>query len=138
MDSESIGQLMLNGGYTHTIDPTEANVLIVNTCGFIGPAKEESYQVLSDLAELKNGDQLLIAAGCLTQRYGEEVVQKVPKIDGVLGTRRWMDILELVNKLRGRKHPEPLYHLPSEALTVGRDEKNIPRISIDGPSAYIK
>lgn len=138
VDSESIGKLMINGGYTHTLDPAEANVLIVNTCGFIGPAKEESYQVLSDLAEIKQGDQLLIAAGCLTQRYGAEVVQKVPKIDGVLGTRRWMDILELVNKLRGRKHPEPLYHLPTEALTVGRDEKNVPRISIDGPSAYIK
>ncbi len=138
VDSESIGQLMLKDGYTHTIDPTEANVLIVNTCGFIGPAKEESYQVLSELAELKKEDQILIAAGCLTQRYGEEVVQKVPKIDGVLGTRRWMDIIDLVNKLRGRKHPQPLYHLPTDALTVGTDEKNVPRISIDGPSAYIK
>lgn len=138
VDSESIGQLMLSDGYTHTIDPADADVMIVNTCGFIGPAKEESYQVLGDLAKIKQKDQLLIAAGCLTQRYGAEVVQKIPEIDGVLGTRRWMDILELVQKLRGRKHPEPLYHLPTEAVTVGRDEKNIPRVSIDGPSAYIK
>lgn len=138
VDSESMGQLMVKDGYTHTINPQEADIVIVNTCGFIGPAKEESYQTLSDLAKNKKEGQLLIAAGCLTQRYGAEVVEKIPEIDGVLGTRRWMDIVELVHKLRGRKHPKPLYHLPTDALTVGRDERNIPRISIDGPSAYLK
>lgn len=138
VDSESMGQLMVKDGYTHTLNPKDAEIVIVNTCGFIGPAKDESYQTLSDLAKIKQDGQLLIAAGCLTQRYGAEVVQKIPEIDGVLGTRRWMDILELVSKLRGRKHPQPLYHLPTDALTVGRDEKNVPRISIDGPSAYIK
>jgi len=138
VDSESIGQLLVQDGYSHTLDPDQAGILIVNTCGFIGPAKEESYQALSDLAAAKSEDQLLIASGCLTQRYGAEVLKRVPEIDGILGTRRWMDILELVGKLRSRKHPEPLYHLPSDALTVGEDEKHIPRISIDGPSAYIK
>jgi ribosomal protein S12 methylthiotransferase len=62
-------------------DPTRANMLIVNTCGFIGPAKEESINVLRELAEGKR-NQILIAAGCLTQRYGSEVAQKVPGIDG--------------------------------------------------------
>ncbi len=138
VDSESIGQLLVQDGYAHTLDPDQAGILIVNTCGFIGPAKEESYQALSDLAAGKSEDQLLIAAGCLTQRYGAEVLKRVPEIDGILGTRRWMDILDLVNKLRSRKHPEPLYHLPNDALNVGEDEKGIPRISIDGPSAYIK
>jgi ribosomal protein S12 methylthiotransferase len=138
VDSESIGQLLVHDGYAHTIEPDQAEILIVNTCGFIGPAKEESYQALSELAANKSDSQLLIAAGCLTQRYGAEVLERVPEIDGVLGTRRWMDILELVNNLRSGKHPEPLYHLPSDALTVGTDEKGIPRISRDGPSAYIK
>lgn len=138
VDSESMGQLLIRDGYTHTIDPYEAQVLIVNTCGFIGPAKEESYQALQTLAELKQDDQFLIAAGCLTQRYGAEVVDRIPEIDGVIGTRRWMDIIELLNKLRKRKHPEPLYHLPTEVLTVGTDERDVLRVSIDGPSAYIK
>lgn len=138
VDSESMGQLLVNNGYTHTIDPHQAQIMIVNTCGFIGPAKDESYQSLQELANLKKSGQLLIAAGCLTQRYGAEVVEHVPGIDGVLGTRRWMDILYLIEQLRKNKHPEPIYHLPSEALNVGTDEGDVLRISIDGPSAYIK
>ena len=138
VDSESMGQLLLQDGYIHKLDPSEAQILIVNTCGFIGPAKEESYQMLQVLADLKQNDQILIAAGCLTQRYGAEVVERIPNIDGVIGTRRWMDILDLIKKLRNRKHPVPLYHLPTEAQTVGTDEKDVLRISMDGPSAYIK
>lgn len=138
VDSESIGQLLVKDGYAHTLAPDQAQVLIVNTCGFIGPAKQESYAALKLLAENKNADQLLIAAGCLTQRYGEEVVEQVPEIDGVLGTRRWMDILNLISQLREKKHPQPIYHLPTDATTVGTDEGNVLRVSIDGPSAYIK
>jgi ribosomal protein S12 methylthiotransferase len=138
VDSESMAQLLIREKYTPITDPSEAEILIVNTCGFIGPAKEESYQALQTLSEGKQEGQLLIAAGCLTQRYGEEVARRVPGIDGVLGTRRWMDILDLVGKLREGRHPEPLYHLPSEALTVGSDEKDTLRVSTDGPSAYIK
>lgn len=138
VDSESIGQLLINNGYTHILNPKLAEVLIVNTCGFIGPAKEESYQSLSELAENKHKGQMLIAAGCLTQRYGAEVLQKVPEIDGILGTRRWMDILQLIKKIREREHPTPQYHIPSDALTVGKDEGDVLRVSVDGPSAYIK
>ena len=90
------------------------------------------------LAELKNEDQILIAAGCLTQRYGAEVARKVPGVDGVLGTRRWMDIVQVVRELRNGPHPEPLYHLPTDALTVGTNEQNTLRASVAGGSAYIK
>lgn len=137
VDSESMAQLLMNEGYRGLADPQQAEVLIVNTCGFIGPAKEESYQVLSELAALKRPGQYLIAAGCLTQRYGAEVAQKVPGIDGILGTRRWMDIIEVVQKLRRRKHPEPLYHLPDVA-TVGEDERGARRTAVQGASAYLK
>lgn len=138
VDSESMAQLLGQSGYQATLKASEAEVLIVNTCGFIGPAREESYQVLSELAEGKEADQWLIAAGCLSQRYGAEVVERVPGVDGLLGTRRWMDILDLIGKLREQKHPEPLYHLPSNAKTVGRDEKGVLRTAIQGPSAYLK
>jgi ribosomal protein S12 methylthiotransferase len=94
--------------------------------------------VLRKLAELKNEDQILIAAGCLTQRYGAEVARKVPGVDGVLGTRRWMDIVQVVRELRNGPHPEPLYHLPTDALTVGTNEQNTLRASVAGGSAYIK
>ncbi|HMD82443.1 MAG TPA: MiaB/RimO family radical SAM methylthiotransferase, partial [Anaerolineales bacterium] len=137
VDSDSMAQLLLRDGYRAVDNPTHANVLIVNTCGFIGPAKEESISVLRELAEGKRNNQILIAAGCLTQRYGSEVALKVPGIDGVLGTRRWMDIVQVVSELRKGPHPEPLYHLP-EAKTVGVDEHDALRASIAGASAYLK
>ena len=136
VDSESIAQLLIRDKYTPITDPDQAEILIVNTCGFIGPAKEESYQALEQLAEGKQDGQLLIAAGCLSQRYGEEWCSasqyrwstRYPPLDGYS---------DLVGKLRS-KHPEPIYHLPTGALTVGTDEKDTLRVSADGPSAYIK
>ena len=137
VDSDSMAQLLLRDGYRAVDNPSHANVLIVNTCGFIGPAKEESISVLRELADGKRNNQILIAAGCLTQRYGSEVTHKVPGIDGVLGTRRWMDIVQVVRELRKAPHPEPLYHLP-EAKTVGVDEHDAIRASVAGASAYLK
>ena len=137
VDSDSMAQLLLRDGYRSMDDPSKAAVLIVNTCGFIGPAKEESYRVLGELAESKLDGQVLIAAGCLTQRYGVEVAKKVPGIDGILGTRRWMDIVQVVKEVRKGKHPEPIYHLP-ETATVGTDEYDALRVSVAGASAYIK
>jgi ribosomal protein S12 methylthiotransferase len=137
VDSDSMAQLLMRDGYLSIENPGEASVLIVNTCGFIGPAKEESLRVLGEMAEAKRDGQILIAAGCLTQRYGVEVAQKVPGIDGILGTRRWMDIVQVVGQLRKSAHPEPLYHLP-EAKTVGVDEHEAMRVSVAGASAYLK
>jgi ribosomal protein S12 methylthiotransferase len=137
VDSQSMAQLLAGSGYALQEDARKAEVIIVNTCGFIGPAKEESIQVLGDLAAHKRNGQVLIAAGCLTQRYGAEVVRQVPGIDGILGTRRWMDIVDVVSRLREGPHPEPLYHLP-DTPTVGSDERGTLRAAVQGASAYIK
>lgn len=137
VDSESMGQLLSNSGYSPVADPAQASVLIVNTCGFIGPAKEESLQVLGELAAQKGDNQYLIAAGCLTQRYGLEVAQQVPGIDGIIGTRRWMDIIDVVKELRQGKHPEPIYQLPDVPQTV-MDEGGVLRVAVQSASAYIK
>lgn len=137
VDSNGIGQLLQGEGYLPVSDPDQAEVLLVNTCGFIEPAREESYAVLGELARGKKEDQYLIAAGCLTQRYGQEVLEKVPGIDGLLGTRRWMDILQVVRKLRGKKIPQPLYHLP-DAPVMGEDPAGIHGTHIQGASAYLK
>ena len=138
VDSDSMAQLLFRDGYRTVENPANAKVLIVNTCGFIGPAKQESIDVLRELAAGKRADQILIAAGCLTQRYGSEVAKQVPGIDGVLGTRRWMDIVQVVQKLRRGPNPEPLYHLPAKAATVGNDEMGTLRASVAGASAYLK
>jgi ribosomal protein S12 methylthiotransferase len=138
VDSNSMADLLLRAGFDVAGDPDDAGVLIVNTCGFIESARQESIGALRDLAALKGPNQLLIAAGCMAQRYGNEVVEWAPGIDGVIGTRRWMDIVPFVRELRRRKHPQPLYHLPDEAATVGRDEHNVLRAAVQGASAYLK
>jgi ribosomal protein S12 methylthiotransferase len=132
-----MAQLLGNSGFRLVANPRQAEVLIVNTCGFIGPAKEESYETLRQLAASKRKGQTLIAAGCLTQRYGQEVARQVPGIDGILGTRRWMDIVDVVQRLRSSKDPQPLYHLP-DAPTVGSDEGGALRVALQGASAYLK
>jgi len=112
VDSESIAQILETGGLRGVGDPRSAEVLIVNTCGFINTAKEESVNALRELVADRKPGQMVIAAGCLSQRYGANLVQEIPGLDGVIGTRRWMDIFDLVTRLRDRQHPEPLYHLP--------------------------
>lgn len=137
VDSESMASLMEVAGYRLVEDASSANVILVNTCGFIEPARQESLEVLTELAAAKRQGQLLIAAGCLTQRYGAEIAQQVPGIDGILGTRRWMDIVEVVQKLRTQPHPQPVYHLP-DVRTIGSDERGVLRVSLQGASAYLK
>lgn len=139
VDSESMAQVLDSAGMRGITNPKQAEVLIVNTCGFIDAAKQESIDALQELADRKSPRQYLIAAGCLSQRYGESLAQQVRGLDGIIGTRRWMDIFDLVRRLRaGGKHPEPLYHLPTEAVTVGADERGARRISVQGASAYLK
>lgn len=136
VDSDSMASLLRQEGYRASVEPAGADVLIVNTCGFIGPAREESFDHLRRLAAGKRPGQLLIAAGCLTQRYGVDVVREVPEIDGLLGTRRWMDIVNVVRSLR-EGGPETHYALP-DAPSVGRDERGVLRAAVQGGSAYLK
>lgn len=132
-----MASLLGQAGFRATSESAQADVLIVNTCGFIDAAKEESIAELRRLAQAKRRGQLLIAAGCLTQRYGESVAHQVEGIDGIIGTRRWMDIVKVVQQLRSGP-PEPLYHLPDEATTTGADVAGIARTAVQGASAYLK
>jgi ribosomal protein S12 methylthiotransferase len=133
-----MAQVLTHSGMKAVTAPQEAEVLIVNTCGFIDAAKQESIDTLRELVETRRKHQMVIAAGCLSQRYGEALVKEVPGLDGVIGTRRWMDIFDLISRLRTRKHPEPMYHLPTDAKVVGLDERGVLRASVQGASAYLK
>ena len=75
-------------GYKLTNDPALADVLVINTCGFIQAAKEESIATILEMAEWKEKGvcRLLLVTGCLTQRYGQEILDEMPEVDGVLGT----------------------------------------------------
>lgn len=138
VDSESMAQVLEQHGMRGVGAPDKAEVLIVNTCGFIDSAKQESIDMLRELVENRRDGQMVVAAGCLSQRYGGALVQEVPGLDGIIGTRRWMDIFDLIGRLRTRKHPEPLYHLPTDAVAVGRDDGGVMRSSVQGASAYLK
>ena len=59
--------------------------------------RKSPINALRELVEIKRADQMVIAAGCLSQRYGDTLVQEVPGLDGVIGTRRWMDIFDLIS-----------------------------------------
>ena len=136
VDSQSMTVLLNNVGYDICERPEEADILIVNTCGFIAPARDESYAEMCRLAESKQPNQLLIAAGCLTQRYGEQVIRQVPGIDGLLGTRRWRDIVQVVQALRDEGLPKPFCHLPTTPVIDAQDDRT-PRFSIQGNCAYL-
>ena len=143
VDSASMAELLAREGYQLSEHAGRAGVIIVNTCGFIGPARDESFQVLSDLAAHKRKGQLLIAAGCLTQRYGVEVARRVPGIDGILGTQHWMDIVDVIQKLDRGKGLQPVYHLPETPSAGGPSgsggaERGVPRLAVQGGSAYLK
>ncbi|MFZ5917967.1 MAG: 30S ribosomal protein S12 methylthiotransferase RimO [Chloroflexota bacterium] len=135
VDAESMGQLLDAACHRPVDAPEKADVLIVNTCGFIEAARAESIGVLRELAGRKRPGQKLIAAGCLSQRYGEALIQQAPAVDGILGTRRWMDIVALVEQLRqGRR---PAYDLPVEGVAAP-DPAGVQRVAIQGSSAYLK
>ncbi|MDD4924176.1 MAG: 30S ribosomal protein S12 methylthiotransferase RimO [Dehalococcoidales bacterium] len=138
VDADSMSQLLINSGYEPVAEPRKARIIIVNTCGFIGSSKEESYNALEKLAAKKKSGQILVAAGCLAQRYGQDVLYRVHGIDGLVGTRRWMDIVDVIDKLTNEKKSIPYCHLPDTAATVGTDEGNTIRVSVQGASAYLK
>ncbi|MFM7173291.1 MAG: 30S ribosomal protein S12 methylthiotransferase RimO, partial [Caldilinea sp.] len=112
VDSDGIEMQLRSAHYRPTDRRQEADVLIVNTCGFLEAAKEESIAVLQELSRRKRRDQLLIAAGCLVQRASSEVVDRVPKVDGLLGTRRWMEVLDLLSQLRAGQQRRRLERYP--------------------------
>ena len=136
VDSRSMAGLLDRAGLSEVERPGQADVIIVNTCGFISPAREESLYELRQQAKKKKNGQLLIAAGCLSERDRQQLVNEVQGIDGILSTRRWMDILALVQELETTPH-EPVYHLPESAAVV-RDEQGISRTAMQGGSAYLK
>ena len=137
VDSESMAELLNHEGLTPVEIPEDAEFLIVNTCGFLQAARDEAIGVLTDLANEKMVWQKLIAAGCMTENHRQEIIDSVPGIDGLLGTRRWMDIMDVIRQLEKERQPLPYTHFPA-APTVGQDEKGAHRAAIQGSSAYLK
>jgi ribosomal protein S12 methylthiotransferase len=133
-----MGCLLDAAGHQAVARPEEADLLLVNTCGFVERARAESIEVLRDLATIKEPGQRLIAAGCLSQREGGDLARQVEGLDGILGTRRWQQVLDLVAELDRarpvRSHPP--------AVLIGDappgTEPSVARVAQQGSSAYLK
>ena len=98
VDSEHMLAQLAEAGVTIVDDVADADVAVINTCGFIESAKQEAIQAILETAELKKSGQLkaLIVTGCLVQRYPEEITEEMPEIDAVLGTGSYTNIVDAV------------------------------------------
>ncbi|MCX4318765.1 MAG: 30S ribosomal protein S12 methylthiotransferase RimO [Lachnospiraceae bacterium] len=128
VDSENMLGILRDKGVTVTSQEQEADVIIVNTCCFIGDAKEESINTILEMAEYKKNGNLtgLIVAGCLAQRYCEEIKEEIPEVDAILGTNSWDDIYQAVCQvLEGKRYEnrKPFTGIPkfseNRILTTG-------------------
>lgn len=99
VDTENMIGIMTREGYEVVGDPSEAEIIVVNTCGFIDSAKEEAIATLLEMAEYKNGNcRLLVCAGCLAQRYYEDIRNELPEVDVILGTGSYKDISSAIKE----------------------------------------
>ena len=94
-------QMMLrlhNAGYYFVEDPDWADVIIINTCGFIDSAKSEAIEEILSMAELKDTERpkKLVVTGCLAQRYAGEIKTELPEVDALVGVGSYQDIVEVV------------------------------------------
>ena len=105
VDSEQMLALLLRDGHTITDDESEADVIVINTCCFIGDAKEESIEAILEYAKYKESNcKALIVAGCLATRYKDEILEEIPEIDAIIGTTSTDKIVEAIDSaLKGQK-----------------------------------
>lgn len=135
VDTEMMLGMLSERGYSFTDDETEADIVVVNTCCFVNDAKEESIQTLLEMADLKqNGQiQVLIAAGCMAQRYQEEIQKEIPEVDAIIGTTAIETIADTVDAVLGGKAEN---HIADCNGTVTYGKKRI--VTTGGHYAYLK
>ncbi|MDO4324464.1 MAG: 30S ribosomal protein S12 methylthiotransferase RimO [bacterium] len=106
VDTEKMLSLLEAAGHTFTDEESEAEAILVNTCCFIGDAKEESVNTILEMAEYKKSGsaKVLLVAGCMAQRYKDEILKEIPEVDGILGTASYDSIVSVLNQaLKGEK-----------------------------------
>lgn len=135
VDSEVMVQSILNNNYEITNDAKDAEVIIINTCGFIESAKQESIDTILEMSEYKKSGKckVIIASGCMAERYKEELIKELPELDAVIGTGDYKDITEVMQKaLQGEK---VVLYGHQELVDIDKLPR---RISTFGASAYLK
>ena len=135
VDAEIMMGILNEKGYKLTGNFEEADVILVNTCGFIESAKQESIQTILEFAELKETAnlKLLIVTGCLAQRYADELKEEIPEIDAIVGTGSYQNIDEILAELSEKHQIVSLNN-----IEFAYDE-NLPRyVSTPSHMAYLK
>jgi ribosomal protein S12 methylthiotransferase len=142
-DSDGLDSLLDRAGYQASAHADAADVLIVNTCGFLQASRAESLAALRDLGEQKRDGQLLIAAGCLISRYGDQIQREVPTVDGVIDAARWLAMPRFIEYLRANGtaprdwFDDAYLNLPPEQIGARSVVVSLPRRA-QGPSAFLK
>lgn len=135
VDTEMMLGMLVQKGYAITDDEDEADVAVVNTCCFINDAKQESIDTLLELAELRKSGQIkaLIAAGCLAQRYSDEIQAEIPEVDAIVGTTAIDAVADAIEEAllgNAKKHIEDINRKPVY------DKKRV--VTTGGHFAYLK
>lgn len=135
VDSEMMLGMLEESGFLFTDDENEADVVIVNTCCFIGDAKEESINTILEMAELKKSGSIsaLIVTGCLAQRYQDEIRKEIGEVDAVIGTTAIAELPAVLEEVFGGRARDHYRSLDDRPLT---DRKRI--VSTGGHFAYLK
>ncbi len=133
-DAETMLGIMSEYGHNIVSEPSDADVIVVNTCGFIESAKQESIDAILEMAEYKKGKcKILIASGCLAERYNEELLRELPEVDAIVGTGDYHKICEVIDACQSGEKP---------ALFGNKDftpDDDLPRIlSTPEYTAYLK
>lgn len=135
IDAEVMLGLLKEKGYQIITEEDKADILIVNTCGFIGPAKEESIDTILALAEHKKEGKCkgLVVTGCLAQRYKDELIKELPEVDAFVGTGDFPQIVGIVQQILGGEKAVIINPQPEFIY-----DHSIPRVHQGGISAYVK
>ena len=134
VNTEQMMALCRQAGHTITGEPEGADVAVLNTCGFIESAKSEAIDNILQLAHLKEEGKLkkLLVAGCLTQRYADDIRQELPEVDGMLGTGSYTDVVTAVEELMAGEKAE---HFAGINTTYEDGER---MVTTPGYTAYLK
>jgi len=121
VDTEVMLHRLMTAGYEITPEPTEADIVVINTCAFIESAKQESIDNILDIAYLKEHHSLrgIIVCGCLGERYGEQILKEMPEVDAVLGCGSYDDIVDAVRSVEQKKRGYFSHKDKNEAVLGG-------------------
>ena len=135
-DTEVMLHELLEAGYEIVADETEADIAIVNTCAFIESAKRESIDAILDLAWLKEHKNLksIIVAGCLAERYRDEIFDEMPEVDAIIGVGSIHSILDAVRACEKKQNAHFSSYEPKEQVCLGGDRV----LTGNGFSTYLK